>query len=97
MFPTSKLKDTIGLLFYRHGLFCASNPISCLLVVSAVVFTCCYPITYLTSFSSSLEKYSQPISSFDGLEATSEINEFIHYEKLPDRPAWVTQLKKKII
>jgi len=89
MFSNSKLKDKIGLLYYRHGLFCASNPISCLLICACVVVVCCYPITYLTSFSSSLEKYSQPISSFDGLEATPEINEFINYNKLPDRPAWV--------
>ncbi len=43
----------------------------------------------LTSFSSSLEQYKQSINAFDGLEANSAINEFVEYERLADRPAWV--------
>ena len=48
-----------------------------------------YPLTSLSSLSSSLEKYTQSISEFDGLEANPEVNEFIQYNKLADRPAWV--------
>lgn len=88
MISKSKLKDYIGFLYYRHGLFCASNPISCLLVVGCVVILSCYPLTFLTSFNSSLEKYSQSTNDFDGHEANTEFSKSIHFEKYPDRPAW---------
>ena len=48
-----------------------------------------YPLKNLTSFSSSLEQFKQSINSFDGLEANAAINEFVQYERLADRPAWV--------
>jgi hypothetical protein len=48
-----------------------------------------YPLKNLTSFSSSLEQYKQSIHAFDGLEANAAINEFVQYERLADRPAWV--------
>lgn len=92
MISRSSLKDYIGILFYRHGLFCASNPFSLLLLVFAVLFLCCYPIANLSLFGSSLEQYKQPVSAFDGLEANAEINEYVQYERMADRPAWYNRV-----
>lgn len=92
MLYLSKLKDYIGIFYYRHGLFCASHPVWCLLVVSIVVCLCCYPLTNLQSFNSSLEQYKQPIGAFDGLEARTELNEFVEYEKLAGKPAWYNRI-----
>lgn len=49
-----------------------------------------YPIANLSLFGSSLEQYKQPVSAFDGLEANAEINEYVQYERMADRPAWVS-------
>jgi hypothetical protein len=46
----------------------------------------------LSSFSSSLEQYKQPINWFDGLEANAKINEFVRYDRMADRPAWYNRV-----
>jgi hypothetical protein len=50
-----------------------------------------YPIRNLSLLGSSLEHYKQSIDTFDGLEARSEIKEYIQYERTADRPAWVNK------
>lgn len=50
-----------------------------------------YPLSNLSSFSSSLEQYKQSVNAFDGLEANPEINQFLEYDRLADRPAWVIE------
>jgi hypothetical protein len=48
-------------------------------------------LSNLSSFSSSLEQYKQSVNAFDGLEANPEINQFLEYDRLADRPAWVIE------
>ncbi|CAF0771596.1 unnamed protein product [Brachionus calyciflorus] len=92
MYPINKLKDYIGLIYYRHGLFCASHPIASLLLVFTVVFFCCYPLKNLQSFGSSLEQYKQQIDRFDGFEANTDFSEFIEFERSSDKPVWYNRV-----
>jgi hypothetical protein len=46
----------------------------------------------LPSFGSSLEQYKQSINSFDGLEASLELNQTLNHIKVADRPGWYNRI-----
>ncbi|XP_065836972.1 sterol regulatory element-binding protein cleavage-activating protein-like isoform X2 [Oscarella lobularis] len=72
-FPPSHLEKFVAGIFYKHGLFCASNPYLVIVLCGVVILTCSYPA--LTLFQSGMTsvapiEYWPPTNGHDDVPPT---------------------------
>lgn len=60
---STSLHEKIANLYYRHGLFCASNPYLVILLTLMIASFCCYPLLYQPILGSSSQHFETPFTT----------------------------------
>ncbi len=62
----SALQDWVASVYYRHGLFCASNPRMVLLLAAACVLWACWPLFSVPIYGGEVKVFKERIRDLPG-------------------------------
>lgn len=58
------IKDRIAQLYYKHGLYCSSHPLTLILFALITFLFACYPLLHIPLLGSSSQQFATPISLY---------------------------------
>ncbi|XP_052246747.1 sterol regulatory element-binding protein cleavage-activating protein-like [Dreissena polymorpha] len=58
------IRERVSQVYYTHGLFCASHPISILVTVCGIILFMCYPLLYVPLPGNIPVEYNSPVKGF---------------------------------
>nr|XP_050044303.1 sterol regulatory element-binding protein cleavage-activating protein-like isoform X1 [Dermacentor andersoni] len=67
------IKDRIAQIYYKHGLYCSSHPLTLIIFAIFTFMLACYPLLHIPLLGSSSQQFATPISVYSAeLDADSQ-------------------------
>ncbi|XP_064456623.1 sterol regulatory element-binding protein cleavage-activating protein-like isoform X2 [Ornithodoros turicata] len=67
------IKDRIAQIYYKHGLYCSSHPLTLISFACVTFLLACYPLLHIPLLGSSSQQFATPISLYSAeLDADSQ-------------------------
>lgn len=67
------IKDRIAQIYYKHGLYCSSHPLTLIIFAIFTFMVACYPLLHIPLLGSSSQQFATPISVYSAeLDADSQ-------------------------